>query len=36
MGGGEVAEEEQIAGGIFALAEDGAKDGAGGIIDGVQ
>ena len=36
MGRDELAEEEQIAGGIFALTEDRPEDGAGGIIDGVE
>jgi hypothetical protein len=36
MGRDELAEEEEIARGVFPLAEDGAKDQSGGVVDGVQ
>lgn len=36
MGGHQVAEEQQVAGGILALAEDGAQDPAGSVVDRME
>lgn len=36
VGGGDLAEEQEVARRILALAEDGAQDGSGGVIDGVE